>query len=79
MSDSPIDKLLRDLKPFIERHESAKMASQRYPEFPEVVRKAKIQVISEELAIEDLIRTWVEDQPIQVRKLRSDDDDQPDS
>ncbi len=77
MSNSPIEKLLHDLQPLIEQYASALMVSQRYPEFPDVTKKARAQVIQQEIYIEDVIRTWVE--KAGPRVIRSDDDDQPDS
>jgi hypothetical protein len=59
MTDSPIAKLLRELKPVIEYHETSSMARYRYPEFAEVIRKADTNVTQAELQIEDTIRTWV--------------------
>jgi hypothetical protein len=79
MDESPVAKLLRQLKPLIDTHEFSVIASKRYPEYPDVVRKAQVSVSLQEMAIEDLIRTWVESQPVQIRKLRNDDDDQPDA
>lgn len=60
MTDSPITKLLRQLKPLVEQHEMSMMATKRYPEYPEVVKKATIELNAAEILIEDTIRTWVE-------------------